>query len=206
MIGIFGGTFDPIHFGHLRTALEVHQALSLDQVRIIPLRDPPHRDQPETTTQQRLAMIRAAIADEPAFRLDTQELEREGKSYSVRTLRSLREELGEDIPVCLIIGSDAFRGFPSWHEPEEILQLAHVVVMQRPGDPLPALYPERMAKSATELHAAPAGRIYPQPVTQLQISATGIRTLIQAGQSPRYLLPEGVLEIIQRENLYRGKG
>jgi nicotinate-nucleotide adenylyltransferase len=205
MIGIFGGTFDPIHFGHLRTALDVQQALDLDEVRIIPLRDPPHREQPETTTQQRLAMIRAAIADEPTFRLDTRELEREGKSYSVRTLRSLREELGEDTPICLIIGSDAFRGFPSWHKPEEILQLAHIVVMQRPGDPLPELYPERLAKSKAELRSGPAGRIYPQPVTQLQISATGIRNLIRAGESPRYLLPDGALAIIQRENLYRGK-
>jgi nicotinate-nucleotide adenylyltransferase len=202
MIGIFGGTFDPIHFGHLRTALDVQQALDLDEIRIIPLRDPPHREQPAITTQQRLAMIRAAIADEPAFRLDTRELEREGKSYSVRTLRSLREELGDNAPICLIIGSDAFHGFPSWHKPEEILQLAHVVVMQRPGDPLPEPYPERIAQSAEALRTTPAGCIYPQQVTQLQISATRIRGLIKAGLSPRYLLPDAVLEIIRREELY----
>jgi nicotinate-nucleotide adenylyltransferase len=111
--------------------------------------------------------------------------------------------LGEDTPICLIIGSDAFRGFPSWHKPEEILGLAHVVVMQRPGESLPELYPERLTQSISQLRAVPAGHIYPQPVTQLQISATGIRTLIQADRTPRYLLPEGVLEIIQGENLYR---
>jgi nicotinate-nucleotide adenylyltransferase len=202
MIGIFGGTFDPIHFGHLRTALDVQQALDLDEVRIIPLRDPPHRDQPETTTRQRLAMIRAAVTDEPAFRLDTRELEREGKSYSVETLRSLREELGDTTPICLIVGSDAFHGFPAWHKPAEILQLAHIIVMQRPGDPLPELYPERLTQSIAALRTTPAGCIYPQQVTQLQISATRIRTLIKAGLSPRYLLPDGVLEIIRQEKLY----
>jgi nicotinate-nucleotide adenylyltransferase len=201
MIGIFGGTFDPIHFGHLRTSLEVQQALELEELRLIPLRDPPHREQPGATPQQRVEMIRAAIAPEPAFRLDSRELEREGKSYSVRTLRSLREELG-DTPLCLIIGSDAFRGFPSWHKPEEILQLAHIVVMQRPGDESPDLYPERLAESVSDLHASPAGRIWPQRVTQLEISATRIRELIRRGESPRYLLPEPVLEIIQREGVY----
>ncbi len=201
MIGIFGGTFDPIHFGHLRTSLEVQQALGLEELRLIPLRDPPHREQPGATPQQRLEMIRAAIADAPAFRLDTRELEREGKSYSVRTLRSLREELG-DTPLCLIIGSDAFRGFPTWHKPEEILNLAHIVVMQRPGDDRPDLYPERITHAINDLRGSPAGRIWLQPVTQLEISATRIRELIRSGESPRYLLPEPVLEIIRRDGLY----
>ena len=201
MIGIFGGTFDPIHFGHLRTSLEVQQALGMEELRLIPLRDPPHRNQPGASPQQRLEMIRAAIKDEPAFRLDTRELEREGKSYSVRTLRSLREELG-DTPICLIIGSDAFRGFPTWHKPEEILQLAHIVVMQRPGDTRPELYPERIADTIEELRNSPAGRIWPQRVTQLEISATRIRELIGKGQSPRFLLPDPVLEIVQRDGIY----
>ena len=201
MIGIFGGTFDPIHFGHLRTSLEVQQALGLEELRLIPLRDPPHREQPGATPRQRLEMIRAAIAEEPTFRLDTRELEREGKSYSVRTLRSLREELS-DTPLCLIIGSDAFRGFPTWHKPEEILQLAHIVVMQRPGDPSPELYPERITDTIEELRTSLAGRIWPQRVSQLEISATRIRELIGKGQSPRFLLPDPVLEIIRREGIY----
>ncbi len=201
MIGIFGGTFDPIHFGHLRTSLEVQQALELEELRLIPLRDPPHRGQPGATTQQRLEMIRAAITDEPAFQLDTRELEREGKSYSVRTLRSLREELG-DTPLCLIIGSDAFRGFPTWYKPEEILQLAHIVVMQRPGDSRPDLYPERVSTSLDDLRSTPGGHIWLQPVTQLEISATRIRELIGRGESPRYLLPDPVLEIIRCEGIY----
>ena len=119
----------------------------------------------------------------------------------MRTLRPLREELG-DTPLCLIIGSDAFRGFPTWHKPEEILQLAHIVVMQRPGDDRPDLYLERITHAINDLRGSPAGRIWLQPVTQLEISATRIRELIRSGESPRYLLPEPVLEIIRRDGLY----
>ncbi len=201
MIGIFGGTFDPIHFGHLRTVLEVQQALDLQEVRIIPLRDPPHRDHPCATPEQRLEMLRAAVAEQPELRIDERELHREGKSYTVRTLRSLRRELG-DTPLCLIIGSDAFRDFPHWHKPEEILELAHVVVMQRPNEDRPDPFPERITDSLEDLRCSPAGGIWLQPVTQLQISATRIRELLQQGRSARYLLPDSVLRIIQREGLY----
>jgi nicotinate-nucleotide adenylyltransferase len=203
MIGILGGTFDPIHFGHLRTALEVQQALGLTEVRIVPLRNPPHRDPPIATTEQRLEMITAAIADELTFRLDTQEIEREGESYTVRTLRSLREQLGDEISICLIVGSDAFRGFPDWHHPEEILHLSHIVVMLRPGEPLPDLYPERFTDNLELLSADPAGHVWAQSVTQLQISSTHIRELLSQGLSPRYLLPASVLEIIEQQGLYR---
>ncbi len=202
MIGIFGGTFDPIHFGHLRTALEVQQTLGLTEVRLIPLQNPPHRDPPIATTQQRLEMIAAAIAAEPKLQLDTREIEREGESYTVHTLRSLRDELG-DTPICLIIGSDAFRDFPAWHKPGEILQLAHVVVMQRPGEEHPDLYPERLTTSIEELTSNSAGHIWLQEVSQLQISATKIRELLQQGRSPRYLLPAPVLEIIEQQGIYR---
>lgn len=208
MIGILGGTFDPIHFGHLRTALDVQQALALEQLRFIPLRDPPHRAQPFSTAAQRLAMLQAAIANQPGFCVDERELKREGKSYSVDTLRSLRADLGAT-PLCLILGSDAFRGFPAWHQPHEILQLAHLVVMQRPGEEEPHqadLLPfiaGRKADAQQDLDQAAAGRVLFQTVTQLDISATGIRALIRQGRSPRYLVPDAVLEIIEREGLYR---
>jgi len=205
MLGILGGTFDPIHFGHLRPALEVQQALGLDEVRLIPLRDPPHRNQPLTTTDQRLLMLQAAIKGLPSFSIDTQELEREGKSYSVETLRSLRKEVGTK-PICLLIGSDAFRQFHTWHRPDEILQLAHLVVMQRPGDSKVDLTPltaDRVVKSSKSLTASPGGCILFQTVTQLDISSTTIRTLIHNNQSPRYLLPNDVLEIIQTLKLYQ---
>ncbi len=201
MIGIFGGTFDPIHYGHLRSSLEVQQALGLKEVKIVPLRNPPHRDHPTTTTQQRLKMIEAAIADEPKLQLDTREIEREGKSYTVDTLRSLRQELGTT-PLCLIIGSDAFRHFPRWHRPDEIMRLAHIIVMQRPGETHPDHYPERVTNSIDNLKTAAAGHIWQQPVSQLEISSSMIRELLLHGKSPRYLLPEPVLELIQKQGLY----
>ena len=202
MIGIFGGSFDPIHYGHLRTSMDVQQALGLQHIRLIPLHDPPHRDALDASAETRLAMVRAAVADEPCFQVDERELRRSGKSYTLDTLISLREDLGEE-PICLMIGTDAFRGFPSWHQPREILKQAHLVVMQRPGEVRPAIYPERTVTTREELRSSQAGRILFLPVTQLAISATRIRAMLRAGRSPRYLLPDPVLSIIEQQGLYR---
>jgi nicotinate-nucleotide adenylyltransferase len=202
MLGILGGSFDPIHHGHLRTALDVQQALQLDELRLIPLRDPPHRAQLVASPAQRLEMLHAAITGVAELTIDQRELERSGKSYSLLTLQSLREEVG-DRPICLILGHDAFQGFPDWHRPEEILELAHLVVMQRPGETGQTPYPERIVADPQALHSNLAGKIYLQPVTQLEISGTRIREMLQTGQSPRFLLPDAVLEIIERDGLYR---
>jgi len=202
MIGILGGTFDPIHHGHLRTALDVQQALGLDELRLIPLRDPPHRQQPSSTPEQRMEMVQAAISGVPGLTTDRRELDREGKSYSLLTLQSLRQELG-NTPICLILGQDAFQGFPQWHQPNEFLQLAHLVVMQRPGETTHHLYPERITTDPDDLRSNPGGNIYLQTVTQLDISSTRIRAMLQNGQSPHYLLPAPVLAIIERDSLYR---
>ncbi|MCF6354129.1 MAG: nicotinate-nucleotide adenylyltransferase [Candidatus Polarisedimenticolaceae bacterium] len=201
MLGILGGTFDPIHFGHLRPALEVQQALGLEEVRLIPLRDPPHRNRPQTTDTQRLSMLQAAIKGLPGFRIDRQELERKGKSYTVETLRALRKEVGGK-PICLLMGSDAFGQFHTWHKPGEILQLAHLIVMQRPGDSIsPAT--DNIVESAEPLTTTAGGYILFQPVTQLDISSTSIRALIRNNLSPRYLLPDEVLAFIQTQKLYQ---
>jgi len=208
MIGVIGGTFDPVHFGHLRTALDVMQGVGLDEVRFIPLHRAVHREQPAVSGALRLRMLQLAIADQPGFCIDERELQRRGDSYMVDTLGSLRAELGQR-PLCLILGGDAFAHFLSWREPHGILRLAHLVVMQRPGqgeidDPeLAQLLGAHRAATGAELCQHPAGRIHFQPVTQLAISSTRIRELIAAGRSPRYLLPEAVLQLLESQRLYR---
>jgi len=209
MIGILGGTFDPIHFGHLRPALDVMQALALSQVRFVPLNVAVHRRQPLASGQQRLAMVRAALGGQPGFAADERELRRAGGSYSYDTLESLRQEVGQTVPMCLLVGSDAFRDFLSWHRPEGILQLAHLVVMQRPGredrydSALESWAAPRVTEDPAALAEARGGCVLFQRVIQMDISATGIRHLVAEGRSPRYLLPDAVLEMIERDGLYR---
>ena len=208
MLGILGGTFDPIHHGHLRTALDVAEAVGLDEVRLIPLRHAVHRGQPETPAALRLAMVQAAIAGEPRFVADDREIRRDAPSYTLHTLQSLRAERGTVEPICVLVGGDAFAEFLTWHRPHDILGLAHLVVMQRPGEPvaedpaLRALVERRRAPDGAQLQTRPSGRILFQPVTQLAISATDIRTRLRAGRSVRYLVPDAVADIIGREGLY----
>lgn len=208
MIGIFGGTFDPIHHGHLRTALDVFEALELDQVRFLPLKHAVHRDQPIASTEQRLAMVKAAIADQHGFEVDETELRRDGPSYMVDTLRSLRREF-PDCPLALLLGIDAFNGFLRWHEPEEVSRLCHLILMGRPDYRLPnngklgKFVKKRITDNGAELEQTSAGRIYCQPVTQLAISSTTIRERIRRGASLSYLLPEPVIAIIEAQQLYR---
>ncbi|MBU0501346.1 MAG: nicotinate-nucleotide adenylyltransferase [Gammaproteobacteria bacterium] len=209
MIGIYGGTFDPIHYGHLRSALEVMEALGLEEVRFLPLRQAVHRQQPHASAPQRLAMVQAALTGQPEFRADETELGRTGPSYMIDSLQHLRETLpGQTL--CLLLGSDAFNSFMDWRQPEEIADLCHIVVMQRPGYWLPeeprlrALVQERNTQSLGALLNATGGQIYFQPVTQLDISATDIRRRVVNAQSPRYLLPDSVIRIIREQNLYAG--
>jgi nicotinate-nucleotide adenylyltransferase len=209
MIGLFGGTFDPIHFGHLRPALDCLQALALDELRLVPLNVAVHRPQPVASAEYRLAMLNAAIAGQPGFIADTRELERPGGSFTYDTLKSLRDAVGADVPICLLVGADAFAGFLGWHRPVAMLELAHLVVMRRPGsvfvlDPgLGALFARHGSRDPRDLRERPAGRILFQEVTQIDISATRVRDLIQRGSSARYLLPDPVLEIIEAAQLYR---
>jgi nicotinate-nucleotide adenylyltransferase len=209
MIGLLGGTFDPIHFGHLRPALELLQLLELEELHLVPLAVAVHRGAPAASPALRLAMAEAAVAGQPGLRVDGREVRRAGPSYTVDTLRELRRE-APGPSLCLCIGADAFNDFLAWRRPLDILDLAHLVVMQRPDTPPPAtpalvrLLAERQVADVQALRRQPAGGILFQPVTQLQISATAIRALVAAGRSPRYLLPESVLAIIQREGLYRG--
>jgi nicotinate-nucleotide adenylyltransferase len=209
MIGVFGGTFDPIHFGHLRPALDIFQELSLRELRFIPLSTAVHRPQPVATGAQRLAMVRAAVEGQSGFVADGRELERSGVSYSYDTLTSLRAEIGPDEPLCLLTGLDAFGELLTWYRWKDIARIAHLVVMRRPFVCEPAS-PElrnwmepRLAAAPQELEQAPGGLVLFRDVTQLEISATAIRSMIAQGLSPRFLLPEPVLTLIDREGLYR---
>jgi nicotinate-nucleotide adenylyltransferase len=206
-LGLFGGTFDPIHHGHLRTALELLHSLKLGEVRFLPTGNPPHRDQTSADAAQRLEMVRAAVADQPGFTVDDREVRRTGPSYSVDTLTELRQEF-PDRPICLLLGMDAFLGLPHWHRWKEIFDLAHVVVAHRPGwkaptqGPLGEVMVDRGTGGIRDLHASPAGRIFVHAVTQLEISSTELRQLVAAGGDPRYLVPDPVREVLRRLRCY----
>lgn len=195
-IGIYGGTFDPVHLGHLRPALDVMQDLGLDQVRFVPNRQPPHRQAPWLDQSLRLKLLQLAIDEVPGFQLDTRELERDGPSYMVDTLASLKQDFPAS-RLCLIMGMDAFTGFTGWHDWQGILSLANLVVTTRPGAEMPQrglLPPELLRRICPEgdgFHEA-AGEILIQSVTQLDISATRIRHNLERGRSIRFLVPETV--------------
>jgi nicotinate-nucleotide adenylyltransferase len=206
-MGIFGGTFDPIHYGHLRSAYEMLQALRFEEVRFMPCGNPPHRAQPVASAELRLQMVRVATAGQHGFVVDDRELQREGPSYSVDTLTALRAEFPLQ-PLALIIGMDAFLGLPKWYHWREILQLAHIVVAHRPGwrapdmGPLGELLADRGTHRIGDLHQAKSGQIYIHDVTQLEISSTEIRELVAAGRRPRFLTPDAVLDVIEQGGCY----
>jgi nicotinate-nucleotide adenylyltransferase len=206
-IGLFGGTFDPIHYGHLRTAFELWQSLKLAQVRFLPTGSPPHREAPLASSALRLEMVRAAVAGQPGFTVDDRETRRSGVSYSVDTLLDLRREYPQR-SLCLLLGMDAFLGMPTWHRWREIFELAHVVVAHRPGwkapitGPLGEVMVDRGTGSVHALHSATAGLILVQAVTQLEIASTDLRTLLMSGRDLRYLVPEPVRDLILRTGCY----
>lgn len=211
-LGLFGGTFDPVHYGHLRLAEEAIAQLGLAGVRWIPAGNPPHRGAPQVTAAQRLAMVSRSTADNPRFSVDPAEVEAAAPSYTVLTLERLRAELGPVQPLVLLVGADAFAGLAGWHRWPEILDLAHVAVSHRPGFPVEAAslptaladaFRQRRLADVGGLRTAPGGGIVTFAMTQLAISATQIRKLLANGLSARYLLPDGVLDYISSHSLYR---
>jgi nicotinate-nucleotide adenylyltransferase len=212
-LGIFGGTFDPVHYGHLRLAEEAGSALALTAVRWIPAGRPALRDTPQVTAAQRLAMVRLATADNPLFEVDASEVTAAQPSFTVPTLERLRSpgHCGGRRPLVLLLGADAFAGLPGWHRWQSLFALAHLAVAHRPGFPLERaqLPPElaeycrdRFCSSPDELASSPAGRVVTFAMTQLAISATRVRQLLGSGESVRYLLPDPVIAYIQRHRLY----
>ncbi|HEX9687089.1 MAG TPA: nicotinate-nucleotide adenylyltransferase [Burkholderiales bacterium] len=212
-IGVLGGTFDPIHYGHLRLAEEVGERLRLEEVRLVPSGTPPHRSAPEVTADHRLAMTQLAAAGNARFKVDAREVRRAGPGYTFDTLKELRAEAGEARPLALLLGADAFLEFATWHRWREIFGLAHVAVAHRPGfpieqwtarmpQPLAREYSARLMQQPLAIHLSASGGIVVVPFTALDISATAIRDMLRAGASPRYLLPGAILDYIRANRLY----
>lgn len=208
LVAVFGGTFDPVHLGHLRSALELCDALPAAELRFMPAAQPPHRDAPVASAEHRRAMLELATAGEARFRVDDRELHRSGPSYSVLSLRELRTELGTQRPLAMVIGADALAGLESWYHWRELLELAHLVAIARPGwdwpqtGPVAALLEER-GGSPEQLQRAPSGTVCVQALRPQSVSSTAIRGLLQSGRSVRYLLPGSVVEYIDRHRLYQ---
>ncbi len=207
-IGIFGGTFDPIHIGHLRMALELKEQLGLDEMLLLPCHQPPHRDAPQVSSAQRAEMLRIALQDCPELQLDERELQRDKPSYTYDTLLELRAELGDEVSLVLCMGEDTFAGLPNWYCWQELIHLAHIVVIARPGWAIPDSGDARdlLNKHQRELKSLdyePAGSIVLQSSRLLPISATEIRQQIQAGKSPQFLVPDAVWNYIKANQLYR---
>lgn len=212
-IAILGGTFDPIHYGHLRMAQELGAALGVAHVRFIPAGNPAHREEPHANALLRQTMVGLAIEGNPLFRLDPREITRDAPSYTVDTLTDLRTELGIEQPLCLLMGADAFLGLPTWRRWRELFTLAHIVVAHRPGFSaetwrgamdyeLLLEWQQRQTAEVNDLHAEPGGKILAHAMTALDISASDIRSQLESGISPRYLLPDPVLDYIHSNLLY----
>ena len=216
VLGLLGGTFDPIHCGHIELAREVRAALALSAVRFVPAGDPPHRAAPVATAAHRLEMVELAIAGEPGLEVDAREIDRPGRSYTVPTLVELRSEEPAR-RLALILGADAFLGLPTWHRWRELFDLAHLVVVARPGvsfeDAMPpALADEwarRLRRDGAALAGGSAGAIVTQPISAHPISASAIRPQLARGAAGiaavRGLLPAAVLAYIDRNQLYRSR-
>lgn len=213
VIGLLGGTFDPVHFGHLRMAQELAEALQLDEIRFIPAAIPPHKTATFSSAKHRAAMVGLAIAHNPRFSLDERELHRSGASYTFDTLQSLKEELGQDTSLVLLMGSDAFIKLNTWHRWQELLTLCHITLVQRPISPtssketlpevLETFLNDHYTENGADLHAHASGFITMQKVTALDISATQIRSILTKNQSARYLMPDSVIDYILAQHLYQ---
>lgn len=209
-IGLLGGTFNPIHFGHLRMAQELAESLSLNAVKFIPSANPPHKPPPQVSAEHRASMVQLAITNNPQFQFDDRELNRTGASYMVDTLESLRSELGDDASLILIMGGDAFTKFNTWHRWQEIIKLCHIALVQRPASgnkealtkELEIFLHNHYTEHANDLHDTNAGLVTMQAITPLEISSTAIRQALQLKHSARYLMPESVLRYIAANQLY----
>ena len=208
-IGILGGTFDPVHHGHLRMAIECRERIDLEEVRLIPLHAPPHRQHPVALPEQRLAMLEIALRDLHGLIVDDCELRRNTVSYTIDTVSSLRQTAGTT-PVCLLMGTDAFYTLHTWRRWQELLDFVHIVIAQRPGNrikpeaaELSRILDKHSTSDISVLHKTPAGRIFEIHMPLLDISATQIRDIFSEKRNPSFLLPEGVIDYINSNHIYQ---
>ena len=208
LVGVFGGTFNPVHYGHLRSALELVERLQLEQLRLMPSASPPHRDAPECSAERRAAMVELAVSGEPRLICDAREMQRPGKSYTIDSLIELRGELGAQQGLCMVLGCDAVQDIATWHRWQELLDWAHIVIIARPGWQLPRAgklaqwLKAHQLESPELLRQRPCGGIVIEELRPLAISSTEIRDLLASGRSARYLMPQSVLDYIQTHTLY----
>ena len=208
-VGILGGTFDPVHKGHLHLATTFLEQLKLAEILFVPLNNPPHRPAPLASPEQRLEMLKLAIENHPHLKIDDCELQRGGVSYTIDTLRNIRKKIDE-IPLCLIMGMENFKTLNSWHQWQSLLDYAHIVIANRPGnddeikgDEIKNFMDSFITKSITNLHDQPAGCIIKLDIPMLDISSTQIRNNFQSGQETESLLPVKVLDFIHTHHLYK---
>ena len=210
LVGLLGGTFNPIHNGHLRLAQELADALNFSEVRFIPSANPPHKTAPQVSAAHRAEMVKLAISSNPIFKLDAHELQRTGASYTIDTLISLQEELGGSVALCLMMGSDAFSKLNTWHRWQALLDYCHIILVQRPAsatqpqlsEELSVLLHDHYTENISDLTNENAGYIHMQKITALDITSTNIRVQLESQLSPRYLMPDNVITHIIKNKLY----
>jgi nicotinate-nucleotide adenylyltransferase len=200
-----GGTYDPVHVGHLRIAIDLADVLQSEKVNLMPCYQPVHRDLPGCSAQDRLNMLRLAVTDCSALAVDDREIMRAGPSYTVDTLAEIRSAIGSDAPLSLVVGQDAFNGFLQWKSWRRITELAHLVVVSRPGFnncQIPSELAPGLVDTTALLRCTPAGFILRLSLAMLDVSSTEIRQRLMDGKSVKYLLPDPVIAYIREHRLY----
>jgi nicotinate-nucleotide adenylyltransferase len=207
VVGILGGTFDPVHLGHLLSANELTERLPFDELRLLPASIPPHRASPQASPFQRLDMLKLAIEEYPALKVDARELKRSGPSYTIDTLKAVRRSLSQRTSLILIMGADAFTGLPSWKNWQMITDYAHILVMARAGGegqitgPLWEWLQSRQVNDANSLCDMPSGKVAFLQLSPQPYSATAIRHALSMGEKPQGLLP-AIYDYIISNRLY----
>lgn len=215
-IGLFGGTFDPIHVGHVQMAKELKQRCALDEMRLLPCNLPPHKDMTQRTSQQRLDMVALALQDEPELSVDACELQRDVLSYTIDTVQAMRAEVGNEVALCWCVGMDSLVTIGSWYRWRELLDFVHLLVVARPGWELPqqgevADWFEQHLGSVDDLKRLPNRRVVVETLSLVDVSSTGLREQLQwrhleqnseLSERLRGQLPAGVYDYIEREKLY----